>query len=297
MTVLDDLFGKPKAIIAMAHFPPMPGQPLHDGRGGVQALLDAVGRDVAILAGSGVDAVLFCNEGDRPYRTRVGPEVPAVMTAVITELKSELTIPFGVDILWDPRSAIALAHAVGARFVREVFTGAYAGDFGLWNTEPAESLSYRRQIGADEVKLFFNVTAEFAAPIAPRDIGLTVRSAVISSLADAVCISGVTTGSDVDVGHLRQAKEAAGGDVAVISNTGVRPETVAEMLRVADGCIVGTSLKRDGDTWKEVEEARVDRLLAAAVESGLWEPTGPAEEVKEVATREASLGGMTSRAT
>ena len=273
MTVLDELFAKPKAIIAMAHFPPMPGQPLHDERGGVQALLDAVGRDVEILARSGVDAVLFCNEGDRPYRTRVGPEVPAVMAAVITELKRELRIPFGVDILWDPRSALGLAHAVGARFVREVFTGAYAGDFGIWNTDPAESLSYRRQISADDVKLFFNVTAEFAAPIAPRDVGLAVRSAVFSSLADAVCISGVVTGSEVDVSQLRQAREAAGEDAAVIANTGVRPETVAEILRVADGCIVGTAIKRDGDTWNEVDEARVDRLVSAAVQSGVWEPT------------------------
>lgn len=273
MTVCDELFGKPKAIVAMAHFPPMPGQPLHNARGGVQALLDAVGHDVEILARSGIDAVLFCNEGDRPYRTRVGPEVPAVMAAVITEVKRELSVPFGVDILWDPKSAVALAHAVGAGFVREVFTGAYAGDFGLWNTDPAESMSYRRQIGADEVKLFFNVTAEFAAPIAPRSIGITVQSAVFSSLADAVCISGSITGSGVDVDQLRQAKEAARGNAAVISNTGVRPETVAEMLRVADGCIVGTSLKRDGDTWNEVEEARVERLLDAAVESGLWEPT------------------------
>jgi uncharacterized protein len=273
VTVLDELFAKPKAIIAMAHFPPMPGQPLHDERGGVQALLDAVGRDVEILARSGVDAVLFCNEGDRPYRTRVGPEVPAVMAAVITELKRELRIPFGVDILWDPRSALGLAHAVGARFVREVFTGAYAGDFGIWNTDPAESLSYRRQISADDVKLFFNVTAEFAAPIAPRDVGLAVRSAVFSSLADAVCISGVVTGSEVDVSQLRQAREAAGEDAAVIANTGVRPETVAEILRVADGCIVGTAIKRDGDTWNEVDEARVDRLVSAAVQSGVWEPT------------------------
>jgi membrane complex biogenesis BtpA family protein len=273
VTVLDELFAKPKAIIAMAHFPPMPGQPLHDERGGVQALLDAVGRDVEILARSGVDAVLFCNEGDRPYRTRVGPEVPAVMAAVITELKRELRIPFGVDILWDPRSALGLAHAVGARFVREVFTGAYAGDFGIWNTDPAESLSYRRQISADDVKLFFNVTAEFAAPIAPRDVGLAVRSAVFSSLADAVCISGVVTGSEVDVSQLRQARDAAGEDAAVIANTGVRPETVAEILRVADGCIVGTAIKRDGDTWNEVDEARVDRLVSAAVQSGVWEPT------------------------
>ena len=73
----DTLFGKPKAIIAMAHFAPMPGQPLHDDNGGIRALVDAVRRDVEILAASGVDAVMFCNEGDRPYRTKVGPEVLA----------------------------------------------------------------------------------------------------------------------------------------------------------------------------------------------------------------------------
>ncbi len=275
MSALVELFGKPKAIIAMAHFPPLPGQPLYDADGGVSAILDAVGRDVQILAGSGVDAVMFCNEGDRPYRTQVGPEVPSVMAMVITELRRELSIPFGVDVLWDPRAAIGLAHAVGAQFVREVFTGAYAGDFGVWSTDPAASLSYRRQLGADGLKLFFNVTAEFAAPMAPRDIGLTARSAVFSSLADAVCVSGVVTGIGVDVSQLHAAKQGVGPDVAVIANTGVRPETVRAMLEVADGCIVGTSLKRDANTWNEVDPDRVERLLAAAVDAGVWAPSRP----------------------
>jgi len=278
VTVFDDLFGKPKAIIAMAHFPPMPGQPLHDAAGGVQAMLDAVGRDIEILARSGVDAVMFCNEGDRPYRMKAGPEVTAVMASVITDLKRELPIPFGVDILWDPSAAIALAHAVGASFVREVFTGAYAGDFGIWNTDPAEALSYRHRIGADNVKLFFNVNAEFAAPLAPREIGLTARSAVLSSLADAVCVSGVVTGTGVQASELRAAKDAVGTGTAVIANTGVKPETVAEMLQVVDGCIVGTSLKRDGQTWNEVDPRRVEALVSAATRSGLWEPARPAPQ-------------------
>jgi membrane complex biogenesis BtpA family protein len=272
MTAIDELFGKPKALIAMAHFPPMPGQPLHDGSTGIRSLRDAVARDVEILATSGVDGVMFCNEGDRPYRTKVGPEVPAVMASVIAELKGELPIPFGVDILWDPIAAIGLAHAVGASFVREVFSGAYAGDFGVWDTDPAAALSYRRQLGADDVRLFFNVTAEFAAPIASRDIGLMARSAVFSSLADAVCVSGAVTGSGVDVTQLRAAKDAVGDDAAVIANTGVRPETIADMLSVADACIVGTALKRAGNTWNEVEAERVERLVGAAADSGLWEP-------------------------
>jgi membrane complex biogenesis BtpA family protein len=194
------------------------------------------------------------------------------MASVITALKGSLPIPFGVDILWDPKAAIALAHAVGASFVREVFTGTYAGDFGIWDTDPAESLSYRRQLGAGNVKLFFNVTAEFAAPVAAREIGLTARSAVFSSLADAVCVSGVVTGTGVLVTELRAAKDAVGDKTAVIANTGVKPETVAEMLRLVDGCIVGTSLKRDGDTWNEVDPRRVEALVTAAAQSGLWEP-------------------------
>jgi uncharacterized protein len=273
MNVFEELFGKPKAIIAMAHFPPMPGQPLHDARGGIPAMRDAVAADLAVLARSGIDAVIFCNEGDRPYTTTAGPEVPAVMASVIAELKGELPIPFGVDILWDPRAAIGLAHAVGASFVREVFSGVYAGDFGVWNTDPAASLGYRRQIGADRVKLFFNITAEFAAPLAPRDIGLVARSVVFSSLADAVCVSGVVTGTGVEAGDLELAKRAVGDGIAVIANTGVTPDTVAEMLRVADGCIVGTSLKREGDTWNAVDPERVERLVAAAADSGLWTPT------------------------
>jgi len=282
MTVFTELFGKPKAIIAMAHFPPMPGQPLHDSAGGVQALLDAVGRDVEVLSRSGVDAIMFCNEGDRPYRTTVGPEVTSVMAAVITELKRDLPIPFGVDILWDPKAAIGLAHAVGARFVREVFTGVYASDFGIWNTDPAASLGYRRSIDAGDVRLFFNVTAEFAVPLGAREIGLAARSAVFSSLADAVCVSGAVTGTGAAFTDLVAAKDAVGPDTAVIANTGVKPSTVGDILGVVDGCIVGTSLKRDGITWNAVDRSRVDALLEAAEASGSWLPSTASRRVAAV---------------
>ena len=148
MNAIQEIFGRPKAIIAMAHFPPLPGQPLYDAAGGLDAIASTVAHDVEILDSSGVDGILFCNEGDRPYRTQAGPETVAVMASVISSLRPEISVPFGVDVLWDPIAAIAIAAATGARFVREVFTGAYAGDFGLWNTDPAATLRFRREIGA-----------------------------------------------------------------------------------------------------------------------------------------------------
>lgn len=269
MSLTQELFGKPKAIIGMVHFPPLPGQPLYDSSSGLQGIVDRVAHDLEILVDCGFDAVLFCNEGDRPYRTQVGPEAPATMASVISQVARHLDIPFGVDILWDPKAAIALAKATGARFVREVFTGVYASDFGLWNTDPAATLSYRRQIDADDVKLFYNITAEFATPLASRDLATTARSTVFSSLADALCVSGPITGVGADSAHLVAAKEAV-PDTPVFANTGVKPSTVGEILKSVDGCIVGTALKRNGITWEEVDRERALALLTAAAESGQW---------------------------
>jgi len=269
VNAIQEIFGRPKAIIAMAHFPPLPGQPLYDAAAGIEGIVATVAHDVEILNDSGVDGILFCNEGDRPYRTKAGPETVAVMSAVIGTLRPEVSIPFGVDVLWDPIAAIAIAAATGASFVREVFTGVYSGDFGLWNTDPAATLRFRREIGAQRLKLFYNISAEFAVPLAEREIELAARSAVFSSLADAICVSGSITGTAPDSSLVRRAKLAV-GEVPVIANTGVRPETVGAFLADADAVIVGTALKVDGITWNRVDPGRVHEFLRAAHESGAW---------------------------
>jgi membrane complex biogenesis BtpA family protein len=271
MTAIDELFGKPKAIIAMAHLPALPGYPLYDERGGISAIRDRVADDVAILADSGVDAILFCNENDRPYSAIAGPEVIAAMTAVVTSIVADLDIPFGIDVLWDPKAAISIAHATGARFVREVFTGVYASEMGLWNTDPNGALKLRRYIGAESVKCFFNITAEFAAPLGDRPLGKVAHSAVFSSLADGILVSGSATGVEVDLADIRAAKSAV-PDTAVLVNTGVRANTIADILQVADGVLVGSSLKRDGNTWNEVDAQRVADFVIAATGDN-WQPT------------------------
>jgi len=264
-TLFERLFGVRKPVIAMAHFPPLPGTPQFDAAGGVEHILDTVRRDLEALQGAGVDAVMFGNEGDRPYQLRVDVGCTATMAYVIGRVKEQLRIPFGVDVLWDPRSTLALAKATGARFCREIFTGVYASDMGLWNTDPGESLRYRRLLGADSVTLFFNICAEFAAPLSPRPLGLVARSAVFSSLADAVCVSGPLTGESASLDAFREVR-AAVPDTPIIANTGVREDTVRDILPLVDGVIVGTSLKRGGITWNPVDPDRA-RIFMEVVRS------------------------------
>ncbi len=264
MTSFRQLFGVDKPIIAMAHLLPLPGSPNYDRGGGVSAILDAVVRDLAALQDGGVDAVMFGNEGDRPYLTRATPESLAAMTAVITEARRHVRVPFGVNYLWDPAASIGVAHATGGRFVREVFTGVYDSDMGLWAPDAAGAVRLRATLDADCL-LFYNINAEFAAPVGQRSHAARAQSAVFASLADAICVSGPMTGQTVATSHLREVKEAV-PDTPVIANTGVREDNVQEILAVADAVIVGTSLKRDGVTWNPVDETRVARLMDKVVE-------------------------------
>ena len=137
--LLSNLFGVPKPVIAMAHFGPLPGSPLYDTvGGGVDALLDALRRDVDALLAGGVDAVLFCNEADRPYALKADLAAVATMSRIIAELRPR-DRPFGVDFLWDPEAALCMAAATGAAFMREVVTGVYESDMGSGSPTPPRS--------------------------------------------------------------------------------------------------------------------------------------------------------------
>src|SRR5579864_2655495 len=259
-SLLETLFGRSKPVIAMMHLLPLPGRPLYDSKGGMAAMVDGLRRDLDILQDGGVDGLLFCNEGDRPYPLHTDRAPSAAMAAVIGELRPHIHLPYGVDLLWDPMAALAVAQAVRASFVREVFTGVYDSDMGLWQPDAAAALDYRRHIGAENVRLFYNIEPEFARPVSPRPIGALAHSVVVSSLADAILISGAMAGAEANLDHIREAKDAVPG-TPVLANTGVKVETVRETLSVADGVIVGTGLKHDGYTWNPVDPGRVRRFM------------------------------------
>lgn len=253
------LFPVRKPVIAMMHFPGLPGRPLHDVAGGPDALFEPLARDLAVLQEAGVDGLLFCNEKDYPYQLKVGPEIPAAMAAVIGRLRHELRVPFGVNVLWDPIASLAVAQATGAGFIREVLTGVYESDLGIIEPRIGDIAAYRRAIGAADVALFDNISPEFSSALGRRTLADRARGAAFLKM-DAILISGWAAGSPVAMGDLVAAKEAA-PDMPVIANTGVRTEHIAEILGVADGAIVGTSLKRDGCTWNPVDRDRAMRLM------------------------------------
>jgi membrane complex biogenesis BtpA family protein len=262
MDALGRMFNVRKPVIAMLHLPALPGRPLHDRAAGVDAAVDSVGRDLEALQDAGVDGVLFCNEADLPYQLHVGPEVTAAMAAVVGQVRRDVRVPYGVNLLWDAIASLAVARATGARFIREVLTGVYESDLGMIQPDIGAISAFRSAIGAEGIALFDNIAPEFASALGSRGIAQRAKAAAYLRM-DAILISGPAAGVSFEMGDLEQAKQAV-PDVPVIANTGVRAEHLREIFAVADGVIVGTSLKVDGDTWKPVDPDRAQRLMDAA---------------------------------
>ena len=141
--MLEPTFGAARPIVAMVHFQPLPGSPLFDADGGMRRIVEHAAADIEALQAGGVDCLMFGNEGDRPYLLQASPVTLAAFAGAVGELKGIVTVPFGVNYLWDPVATVALGVATGARFAREIFTGLYESDMGLWAPNAAAALRLR----------------------------------------------------------------------------------------------------------------------------------------------------------
>ena len=234
----------------------------------MQGVVDAVARDVEILLDEGVDAVMFCNENDRPYRLEASPGRRRGDGARRGRARAARPPVRGRLPVGRRAAALGVAAATGASFIREVMPGRLRERHGpVASPTPAPLLRERRALGADDVAVLMNVTPEFASPLGTRPPGMRARSAVVSTLADAILVSGPMAGAEPDArgrarGRRRGRRERAGP--AQHRSHGGQHRRVR--CRFIDGVIVGSDLKRDGGTWNPVDRERVRRFLAAARE-------------------------------
>ncbi|MCI0548094.1 MAG: BtpA/SgcQ family protein [Candidatus Rokubacteria bacterium] len=264
---IHELLGLPpalaKAVIGMIHLAALPGSPRWSG--GMGPVLEAALADARALAAGGADAVIVENHGDVPLESgRVDPGTVAAMAVTVAEIRRAIPLPVGVNVLRsDARSALAIAVATGAAFVRvNVHVGAMVTDQGLLQYTAAESLRYRRLLGAD-IRIAADVQAKHGVPLGAVPIEQEARDAVARGLADALVVSGVATGEPTSGEDLKRIRSAVPA-VPLLVGSGATAETAADLLSVADGLIVGTAIKHGGVIGHPVDAERVRRLVAAA---------------------------------
>lgn len=259
-----DLFARPKAVIGMIHVGALPGTPRWSGS--LEALVARAAAEAELYARAGLDGLLIENMHDVPYlRGRVGPEVVAAMTAVGLAVRRASPLPLGVQILAAAnREALAVAQACGAAFVRvENFAYAHVADEGLMAEAAAGPLlRYRRQIGADRVRILADVKKKHSSHALTADVPLAEAARTTAFFgADAIVVTGVATGQPAAVEDVQAVRAAV--TIPVCIGSGLRPDNLAACWPHADVFIVGSYFKVDGVWSGAVDGERVARFMAA----------------------------------
>ena len=266
MPLLSEWSDVPRPVVGMLHLPALPGAPRFAGD--VKAPTDRVLRDAEALAAGGVHGLMLENYGDLPFHPgRVPAYVVAHLTAIAVEVRRRFPqLPLGINVLRnDGRSALAVAHAAGALFVRvNVLCGARVADQGILHGIAHDLLRERSLLGAGaSVRIFADVDVKHSAPLAARPMDDEVADTLHRGLADALIVSGSGTGRATDPGHVAAARSAAGGKAPVFVGSGISARSLPQYLPHADGFIVGSAFKPGNDPAQPVDVGRVKELMAA----------------------------------
>ncbi|GJQ29347.1 MAG: BtpA protein [Phycisphaerae bacterium] len=253
-----------RALIGMIHVGALPGTP--HARKPIEALVAAAAADARVLALAGFDALLIENMHDRPYVNRHGPETTACMTRLALAVRQAVPDrPLGVQVLSAGHAeALAVAHAVGADFIRvENFVFAHVADEGLMPDAVAGPLlRYRRQIGAQRVRIFADIKKKHASHALTADVSIADAAHAAEFFgADGLIVTGAFTGRPADADDLAAVRAAS--KLPLWVGSGVTPANLAETFRHADAAIVGSSIKRGGVWSNPVDPARAKALVRA----------------------------------
>lgn len=260
MSKLKDLFGHEKPIIALLHIKALPGDVWFMQGATMKMVVDEARKDLAALQEGGVDGILFSNEYSLPYLSEVDSVTVAAMSRVVSELRSEIRLPFGVHVISDPSATIELAAALEADFVRSVFTGAYAGEAGIQSRNIAKVLRRKNELQLNDLMMFYMISTESDGDLSQRELPDIAQALIFKCKPDALCVSGKSAGREADMDSISAVREVSHG-VPVLCNTGVSLDNVITKLEGSDGAFVGTGFKYDGKFENSVSAERVRAFM------------------------------------
>jgi membrane complex biogenesis BtpA family protein len=259
---IESIFGVKRALIGVIHTQALPGTPAHKLNVAAGA---AIAVDEArIYRDAGFHGLVVENTHDRPYlKSNVGPEIVAAMSVISAEVRREVELPLGIQVLAGANtSALAVALACGASFVRvEGFVFAHVADEGLLEASAGTLLRYRRAIGADHIRIFADVKKKHSAHAITADVDIAETATAAEFFAvDGVIVTGLATGEPTDPRDVQAVADAV--SVPTLVGSGITAENIGSFAK-ADAFIIGSSIKEDGRWSNPLDPKRARALVTA----------------------------------
>jgi membrane complex biogenesis BtpA family protein len=257
---LAQIFKTSCPVIGVVHLLPLPSSPRWGGD--LRAVTQRAEQEATALAAGGVDGIIVENFFDAPFaKGEVDPIVISAMTLIIDRIQNLVVLPIGINLLRnDALGAMAIASTVNAHFIRvNVLSGVMATDQGIIEGKAYELLRYRKELNS-KVAIFADVLVKHANPLGNIDLASSVKDTLERELADAVILSGISTGVPPSLEELEIAKIAAGGQPVLIGS-GANCDNIAQLIHSANGVIVASSLKRNNQITEAIDPIKVSQFV------------------------------------
>ncbi len=260
---LRKIFNIEKPLIGTVHCLPFPGSPQYKNQNIEEIIEHAVEESKRYQEG-GMDGVIIENEGDYPFLRPedIGYETSSMAGIIAYAVSQVVDIPIGINILANAAiTSLAVAKTSGASFVRvNQWANAYVANEGFLQGESAKALRYRKSIGGDDIKIFADVHVKHGSHAIVNDRPVAEQAGDIEFFdADVAIATGNRTGDPTPISEIDAIK--SGTYLPVIIGSGLTEKNAAKIMSSADGAIVGSSLKKEGNWWNKVEVERVNKLV------------------------------------
>ncbi|MCT2534739.1 BtpA/SgcQ family protein [Aquibacillus koreensis] len=258
-----EIFGTDKAVIGMIHLKALPGAPHYKGES-LESVFEFALNDVRAYEEGEVDGLIIENAWDLPFAKPedIGYETVAALSTIAEKLKRETNLPIGINCLANAAiPALAVARANDLPFVRvNQWVNAYVANEGFMEGQSAKALRYRSAIKGDDIKIFADVHVKHGSHsiVADRSLADQTHDAVFFD-ADVLIATGTRTGNETEVDEVEGIKSNT--ELPVIVGSGMHTGNVNKILSISNGCIVGSSLKKEGLWWNPVDPERVKEFM------------------------------------
>jgi uncharacterized protein len=252
-----------KAIIGMIHVPALPGTP--KSQTSPEEIIRLAVNEARQYEQAGVLAVMIENMHDLPYtKGYVGHEISTLMSIIGYEIKKATKLYCGIQLLAAAnKEALAAAHSSGLDFIRaEGFVFGHLADEGLIESSAAELLRYRKLIGAESVMVFTDIKKKHSSHAISSDTPIAEHAhAAEFFLSDGLIVTGQSTGLEADLQELNMVKEAT--DLPLFIGSGITAQNIDKFYAYADGFIIGSYFKKNGQWQNAPDKKRILALLNA----------------------------------
>jgi len=252
-----------KFLAAMIAVLPLPGSPRYDGND--KRIRDQALSDLRHYADEGADAIVLENSHDLPYiKAPLPGRAVQLMTQIARALRERFKGPIGIQMLEAANeTALEIANTARLDFLRvEGYVFAHVGGAGLIEGCAGKLLRKRKELGCENIKVFGDVKKKHCSHALTGDLDILdeIKQAEFF-LVDGVIVTGARTTEPPSIPELRRVKKSA--RVPVVIGSGMTPENIKNYFPLADGFIVGSTFRKNGDFLGTLDPRRLEIFMKA----------------------------------